>query len=189
VLALSWFAMAITSKGQIEFKNANEIDRIKNTTTYITFKDTNSAVAKQYMDIYRKYWTISKIQFINDTDIDEDISAESSFFTMTYYNPTITYTMYNPIYAPVYNGNYNSAYNDYSSQLNTQTNGFHHEHTYQVSFLYMSLWDYKPNYIKKKRAAETKDETEIARIALFPDYNTLMTLPAFTTTIMIGVDI
>ena len=161
---------------QIELTNIKELERIKNGTTYITFKDTNSAIAKQYMDIYRKYWTISKIKFINDTDIDLYVSPESSFFNMTCFDPTVAYVMYNPIYAPVYNGNYTSANNEYSSQLNTQMNSWHKPRTYKVTYLYMSLWTYKLNYLKKKnkREPDDNDEITIARIALFPDYQALI---------------
>ena len=50
-----------------------------------------------------------------------------------------------------------------------------HRHTYTVSLMYMSLWTYKLEYLKKKqrKAPQNDDINMIGRIELFPDYKIL----------------
>ena len=165
--------LSLRAYSQVDLVNTDQIDRIKNGTVYVTFKDTGSAIAKQYIDVYRKYWTISKIQFINDTDIDRHLSPGSIFLTMNYYNPTNYYTVYYPKYiAP------GAAYNNTQAGRDMPSIATHTSATYKVtsSFLYLALWDCNENYFKKKHAAEPsdKDIKYIAKIILYPDYQTLV---------------
>jgi hypothetical protein len=150
---------------QIEVMYFDEVARIKKGTTYITFNDTNTQIAKQYMDIYRKYWTCSKIQFINDSDIDKHIAPESSFFTMSYLDLTNNATIYR---SPTGGASFMPT----PGQLNRVEH-----HAVRGVYMFMSLWTYDEYYFtrKNKKPPTAKDEVRIARVELFPDYKTLIT--------------
>lgn len=67
--------------GQIELTNVEKIAKIKNGTTYVTMKDISTKTAKEYIEIFKKYWTFSKIEFINHSERGEYFSETSSFLT------------------------------------------------------------------------------------------------------------
>ena len=56
---------------------------IKNNTTYVVIGDLDSPEAKVYMDLYKKYWTISKIEFIAIEDMRKHYKENTPFITFS----------------------------------------------------------------------------------------------------------
>jgi hypothetical protein len=66
---------------QINISKPDDLERIKSGTTYIVMRNPESDVAKAYIDVYNKYWTLSKKEFIKYTDIGNYVNNESTFLS------------------------------------------------------------------------------------------------------------
>ncbi|HMR43294.1 MAG TPA: hypothetical protein PKC40_05650 [Saprospiraceae bacterium] len=147
VFLIAFFAAQ--SFAQFAISNAEEIAKIKNGTTYIVMKDPASPAAQPYIDIYKKYWTFSKIEFIKYSEIEKYLSPENSFFTIGSYATTVQYINIK-----------NGVSRDGISYTNTH--------------LYLALWSCDKKFFKsKKKELTNKHQNEIARIELFTDFETL----------------
>jgi hypothetical protein len=141
---------------QIAINNIDEIARLKKGITYIVMKDTGSAVAQPYKDIFRRYWTCSKIGFIEYKDILNYVSADASFFTIGGFTTTSTFV--------------------HMSKTFGQENGLSYDNTH----LYYELWVCNQKELEKwKNRKKKKDELPdkvkvlISRIELYTDFETL----------------
>ncbi|MCB9314635.1 MAG: hypothetical protein H6569_00710 [Lewinellaceae bacterium] len=150
------FLFALKAAGQISIDNVDEIGRLKKSITYVAMKDTASEVAQQYKAIFRKYWTISKVEFITYDDILNYVSDDASFFTIGGYTTTSTFMR--------------------MSAGGGQRPGLSYENTH----LYYELWVTDPKVLEKwKNRKKKKDELPdsvkkiIGRIELYTDFETL----------------
>lgn len=75
------------SYGQFSIDNIDEIDNIKNGTTYIVMNELESQVSKDYIQIYKENWTFSKIEFITFSD-SGNLDPNSFFFSIGGYETT-----------------------------------------------------------------------------------------------------
>ncbi|HTB07647.1 MAG TPA: hypothetical protein VK806_11910 [Bacteroidia bacterium] len=169
ITALLLLCFANTSFAQVGVMNLDEIQRIKDGTTYIVMKDTGSPASQPYKDIFRKYWTISKFKFINDTDMDNHIELNAAFFTMHVFHPVTYHTMYTPTgYSTMHNNTAQNAAHENMNGTTLKVTG---------SFLYLLLWNYDEDYFKRKKKKDptSEDEVKIGRVDLFADYKTLVT--------------
>lgn len=152
-LVLLFLIISIGSKAQIAISNVDEIDKIKNTTTYIAMKDPNSKVGKEYAVIFQKYWTLSKIEFIKYSDIYKYLNTNSSFLTIGGYVTEVSSHM-------IYSDGSRSAGVDYA-------------HTH----IYLELWKCSDKFLSKNKDPKDfkeKDKKQISRLELFTDFQTLM---------------
>jgi hypothetical protein len=67
--------------GQVNISDMKGVLKLKGKTTCLIMKDTASPNAKEFKAVFRKYWTFSKIEFINSKNIFDNISSESSFLS------------------------------------------------------------------------------------------------------------
>lgn len=67
------------SHAQIQISGTEKIPDLKNGTTYVVMKDPTSDAAQQYIEIFKKYWTISKVDFIKPSQI-LSYTAKNNFF-------------------------------------------------------------------------------------------------------------
>ena len=70
------------SYSQFSIDNIDEINKIKNKTTYIVMNDLESDVSKDYMQIYKENWTFSKIEFITKSEMKNHIEPNNFFFSI-----------------------------------------------------------------------------------------------------------
>lgn len=146
------FALAFNAASQIKISNISEINKIKSGITYIVMKDPKSEVAKEYIDIFKRNWTISKFEFIKYSEIEKFLSPENSFLTIGGY---VTSTQFVTLYS---NG--------------SRRNGIDYSNTH----LYLELWTCNEKYFevkKKKKEFKDDDKIQVARIELFTDFETL----------------
>lgn len=156
ISALLFCLSAAPASGQISIDNVNEINRLKKSVTYVAMKDTASEVVQPYKEIFRKYWTISKVEFILYNDILKYVSDDASFFTIGGYTTTSTFMR--------------------MSAQGGQRPGLSYENTH----LYYELWVCDPKVLEKwKNRKKKKDELPdsvkkiIGRIELYTDFETL----------------
>lgn len=148
------FSLAVTfcAKSQIAISNLSAISKIKNGTTYIAMKDPNAENSKEYVNVFKSNWTISKVEFIKYSEIEKYLSPENSFLTIGGYETNTQFT---------------KLYNNGSSK-----NGINYSNTH----LYLELWTCDEKYFqskKKKKEFENSDKIQVARIELFTDFETL----------------
>ena len=144
--------MTFNANSQIAITNVSEINKIKNGTTYIAMKDPNSETVKEYVNVFKSNWTISKIEFIKYSEIEKFISPENSFLTIGGYETNVQFTT---LYE---NG--------------SRKNGINYSNTH----LYLELWTCDEKYFqskKKKKKFGNSDKIQVARIELFTDFETL----------------
>jgi hypothetical protein len=67
---------------QIAITNIAEINNIKNGTTFFAMKDPASTKAKEYIEVIKKYWSISKVECIKYIDVEKNIAPNNSFVTI-----------------------------------------------------------------------------------------------------------
>lgn len=140
------------AKSQIAITNLSELAKIKRGTTYIAMKDPSSEKSKAYIDVFKKYWTISKYEFIKYTDIEKYISPENSFVTIGGYETNVQFT---------------KQYTNGSIR-----DGINYSHTH----LYLELWTCSEKYFKsekKNKVFGRGSQVQVARIELFTDFRTL----------------
>lgn len=141
--------------GQIAISNVKEIPRLKQGITYVAMKDTASTIAQTYKEVFR-YWTCSKVVFIQHKDILEYISPDASFFTIGGFTTTSTFTHM------------------------TNSGGTRPGLSYSTTNIYLELWVCDAKQLEKwKNRKKKKDELPesvkkiIGRIELYTDFPTL----------------
>lgn len=92
------FGIVITSKAQIKVEDLKKAPKGLENGLYVLFNDTVSPVNKEYMDIFRKYWTYSKVFFVPKMYHEDCIkkgnyilSLHSNVFEKTYANNPTSY--------------------------------------------------------------------------------------------------
>ena len=148
------FILTVTfcTKSQIAISNISEIEKIKSGTTYIAMKDPNSEKIKEYINVFKSNWTISKFEFIKYSEIAKYLSPENSFLTIGGYE---TNTQFTKLYE---NG--------------SRKNGINYSNTH----LYLELWTCDEKYFqskKKKKEFGNSNKIQVARIELFTDFESL----------------
>lgn len=154
-ISISIFALlsSFMVNGQFQIDNLDEIPKIKKGITYITMTDPQASSAKDYIDLFKKHWTFSKIEFIKYSDIDKYLLPGNFFLTINGYQATWT---------P------NSAmYKEGSPKISID---------YGHTRLYLELWTCSERYFKKKKKndLENMDRLGVARIELFTDFLTIL---------------
>lgn len=151
IVVLAAFLLSNKMYSQIAISNIEEIEKIKNGTTYIAMKDPNSEKVKEYKAAFEKYWTFSKIEFIKYSEIQQKVSPNCSFFTIGGYETKTKFIR---------------LYEDGSRQ-----NGINYSNTH----LYLELWTVKDKVFKRKKEKEldNDDKVLIGRIELFTDFKAL----------------
>jgi len=141
---------SFTSQAQFQLANVSQLPKVKNGTTYVAMQDPNAPESKPYVDIIKKYWTFSKIEFIKYTDIGKYVTEQNSFFTVGGYETSVETI---------------NLYKGGSSGIN-----------WSNTHIYLELWTVSDKYFtaKKKKELTNKDHVQIARIELFTDFPTLM---------------
>jgi hypothetical protein len=136
--------------GQILIETTSENERIKNGTTYVILKDSTTDKIKQYMDVLKKYWTHSKIEFISFSEIDKNMGPENSYLMFGSTTNTTT-------------------------SVRTGSFGFQREGvSSSCTYIYLELFTIKQEVFKAKRKKykfNYKDKIRIARIDLFTDFD------------------
>ena len=64
---------------QFELSYEEHMAALKNGTTYVVMKDPASEIAQDYIEVFKKYWTISKVEFIKSSEITAH-NAKGNFF-------------------------------------------------------------------------------------------------------------
>jgi hypothetical protein len=88
----SWILLLIfpfNISGQFKIGNIEKIKKIKNGITYVAMNDPDLPASKEFIEMYKQNWTISKIEFIKYTDIQKNISEGSFFLTIAGYGNSI----------------------------------------------------------------------------------------------------
>jgi hypothetical protein len=135
---------------QFGIANVDKLEKVKNGITYIAMKDPSSPASKEYIEIFKKYWTYSKFEFIKYSDIKNYISKNSSFFTVSGYETNV-------------------------QNINVYSNGSSRNGiNYSITHLYLELWTCDDKYFEIKNQEFTNEfQREVARIELFTDFQTL----------------
>ncbi|MCO5267613.1 MAG: hypothetical protein M9897_01815 [Brumimicrobium sp.] len=145
--------ISFSINSQIAIANLDQLAKLKSGTTYIVMDNLDSDISKEYMEVYKKYWTITKIEFIKNSEIYSHISPNNSFFSINGLSKTTQFS----------SGNIGSA---------TTKAGISYENTH----IYLNLWMCNDKYFKKKDPTiGLYDQTQIARIELFTDFKTILT--------------
>ncbi|MBK6823012.1 MAG: hypothetical protein IPG87_08490 [Saprospiraceae bacterium] len=142
----------IIANSQFSISNLSEIAKIKSGTTYIAMKDPNSEKTKEYIEVFKNYWTISKAEFIKYSEIEKYLSPENSFLTIGGYE---TNTEFTRLY-----------------QNGSQKHGINYSNTH----IFLELWTCDKKYFtskKKNKIFGNGDKIQVARIELFTDFETL----------------
>lgn len=145
-------AAVSTVNSQIAISNYSEIDKIKKGITYIAMKDPGAPSVKEYIDVFKNNWTLSKIEFIKYADLEKHLSPDNSYLTIGGYETNVQFT---ELYK---NG--------------SRRNGINFSNTH----LYLELWTVKKSFFERKnknRSMENSEKTQVARIELFTDFETL----------------
>lgn len=140
------------TKSQFAISNPSEIAKIKSGTTYIAMKDPNSEKVKEYIQVLKDNWTISKIEFIKYSEIEKHLSPGSSYLTIGGYE---THTEFINLY---------------------QSGSMKHGIDYSNTHLFLELWTCDDKYFTSKKAKKefgNSHKNQVARIELFTDFKTL----------------
>lgn len=126
---------------QISISNVAEIAKIKTGTLFVAMKDPNSIKDKEYVAVFMKNWTFSKVECIKYTDLEKNIAPNNSFLTI----------------GASFSGIESVAGN---SADNSKTNVFLELWTTNGNFIYDP---------KKRKHFNLNDKIQIARLDLFTD--------------------
>lgn len=125
---------------QISISNVGEISKIKTGTLFVAMKDPNSIKDKEYVAVFIKNWTFSKVECIKYTDVEKNIAPNNSFLTI---------------------GASSSGIESVGGTTdNSKTNVFLELWTTNGNFVYDP---------KKRRHFNLADKIQIARVELFTD--------------------
>lgn len=144
--------VTICAKGQVAISNLSQLAKIKSGTTYIAMKDPSSEKAKEYINVLKSNWTISKYKFIKYSEIEKYLSPENSFLTIGGYE---TKTQFIKLY-----------------ESGSRKNGINYSNTH----LYLELWTCDEKFFNRqndKIKFGDNDKIQVARIELFTDFETL----------------
>ena len=131
-----------TSFSQIAISNVAEIAKIKTGTLFVAMKDPNSIKDKEYVAVFMKNWTFSKIACIKYSEVEKNIAPNNSFLTIGATSSGIESVADNSA--------------DYS-----KTNVFLELWTTNGKFVYNPT---------KRKHFNLNDKIQIARIELFTDF-------------------
>ncbi len=73
----------LSANAQIQTANLDKLSNIKGKTVYVVMKDPNAEDAKPYKDVFEKYWTISKVEFVKRSDLKEYQKADKAILVMS----------------------------------------------------------------------------------------------------------
>ncbi len=83
LLLTLFFVETSVVQSQVCFYSSTGLARLKKRgLTYIVMSDTASKAANEFKGIFRKYWTISKIEFIDSIDINKYVAVNNAFFML-----------------------------------------------------------------------------------------------------------
>ncbi len=149
-VALFCITFLYKAQGQVSITNIEDFAKIKNGTTYVAMKDPNAVKAQPFIDAIKSCWTLSKIEFIKFSEIENHFEPNSSFLT------------YGDIEKNYYRESWsNSGY----------SRGVNHQSTH----VYFEFWTIVDKFFKgdKKRVRlGPGDKIQLARIELFTDFST-----------------
>lgn len=148
IIIIYFFLSSLSIKGQFSISKLADIWRVKSGITYIVVKDPDS-LKQEYIDVFKKYWTISEFKFIKYADRMNYLEPGNCFFMIG--DEEITYGGYVPV------------------------NGASVPVGMSETHIYFELWtitEDQHKQIKKKNGLENEDKTQLARIELFVDYVT-----------------
>ena len=145
------FVMTFAVNGQIAISHVEEIPKLKKGATYVVMKNPESPQSKEYVDIIKNNWTLSKVEFIKYDELSKYISPESSFLTLSGYETSKQFTT---LYQ---NGSSKSGIN------------------YSTTHIYLELWTCNAKYFEntKKKEFGDKNKVQVARVELFTDFPAL----------------
>ncbi len=130
-----------TAYSQIAISNVAEIPKIKLGTLFVAMKDPNSIKDKEYVAVFIKNWTFSKIECIKYSDLEKNIAINNSFLTIGASSSGIESVVG-------------------TSADNSKTNVFLELWTTNGNFVYDP---------KKRKHFNLNDKIQIARLELFTD--------------------
>jgi hypothetical protein len=79
-----------SAHSQFEVLNPENIEALKKGTTYIVMKDTAAPAVQEYIEIIKKYWTISKVEFIKSSQIHSHTAKNNFFLSIGVYTANTT---------------------------------------------------------------------------------------------------
>lgn len=149
-------AIAFNSNAQIAIANLDRIPELKNGTTYIVMKDPDFPGAKEYIEMFKRIWTISKIQFIKYSDVHNHYGKGNYFLSMGGYKFADQYTL-------MFGGLFSGA--------DGNTNYYPKAAWFEETHIYLELWTCTDNFLEKKGDKELKlnNTIQLARIDLYTD--------------------
>lgn len=135
-------------KGQRLKEYTEYLPLIKQGTVYVTMSNPDSPKSKEYIDVFKKYWKLSKIAFIRTADIPKYASRKDFFLSINW---------------ETQNKNLQGSNNSPNMT------------SYAITHVYFELWRYSEKYYKKTPEKEFlySFRVPISRINLFVDFNTL----------------
>lgn len=94
--AFTLFLIAFNVRGQLMVKNIDQVDKVKNGTTYVIIDDVaptdfrfdKQSPLEKIMDVFKKYWTINKVEFIKLAELEDHIAPENSYISFVKYPMT-----------------------------------------------------------------------------------------------------
>lgn len=149
-------AIAFNSNAQIAIANLDRIPALKNGTTYVLMKDPDFPGAKEYIEMFKKTWTISKVEFIKYSDAHNHYSAGNYFLSMGGYKFSDQYT-------PMFGGFFGGA--------DGNTNEYPKGTWFEETHIYLELWTCTDKYVENKKDKDLKinNTIQLARIDLYTD--------------------
>jgi hypothetical protein len=158
IIASIFFTSAITfnSNAQIAIANLDRIPELKNGTTYIVMKDPDFPGAKEYIEMFKRTWTISKIQFIKYSDVHNHYDKGNYFLSIGGYK-------FDEQYTPMFGGFFGGA--------DGNTNDYPKGAWFKETYIYLELWTCTDNYLENKKDKELKinNTIQLARIDAYTD--------------------
>lgn len=144
---LVFLLISKTFYAQFSISEIDQIDKVKNNTTYVAMNNLDSEVSKKYIQVFKDNWTFSKIEFITYSQINSYLSPNNYFFSI---------------------GGYETEVQSYNGQMKSGLN-------WSNTHIYLELWTCTEKFFKKKKKKlSLDDKLVISRIELFTDFNTLM---------------
>lgn len=149
-----FFILPANVFGQFNIEYPDQLSQLKVGTTYIAMKDLESTISKEYIEIFKEYWTISKIEFIKYTEYADYLSPGNFFLTISGFEKTKQWVT-----------NYNNG-------------GVKRSSEWTNTYIFLDLWTSNDVYFKKKAKNpkwqfSNQYKIQIARVDLFPDFPTV----------------
>lgn len=158
IIASIFFTSAIifNSNAQIAIANLDRIPELKNGTTYVLMKDPNFPGAKEYIEMFKKTWTISKIEFIKYSDAHNHYNKGNYFLSMGGYK---------------FSDQYTTMFGGFFTGPDGTTNEYPKGAWFEETYIYLELWTCTDKYVENKKDKELKinNTIQLARIDLYTD--------------------